>query len=460
MNAVGDGSIAEMASYRQAGRAPADDEHPLLVPYTRQLSQSRVETHNGGGLPGPIALFIKNFEYGGIQRSALRLANKLHAFGHTVHVISPGTGPLIATLSDGIRVIHLASGGPLTARWLALRANPTARASMMLPLVFAIHPLKGLRVIKSLTQYLRLERPGALVSATASLNVVATLAKRLADVSTRLVLTEHITAVQLRTTDRRFARRHLPELMRRTYRDAAAIVGISSIVASDLRELLQVPTERVRCIFNPAIPDDVRTQAAAPIDHPWFAVGQPPVVLSAGRASRVKDYEMLLHAFAHLRAGMAARLVILTSAVPGTTQHEYLDELRDLAQLLGIAQDFEILDFQSNPFAFMARAGVFATTSISEGFGNVAAEALAAGCPVVGTCTKGTAEVLGHGHFGRLVPIGDTTAMAAALQETLSEPRDSAALMQRGNAFTEEQSARSYEALFYEVCAAVEALPN
>ncbi len=48
-----------------------------------------------------------------------------------------------------------------------------------------------------------------LISGTASLNVVSTLAKRLADVQTSLVLTEHVTTDQRRITDWRFARRYL-----------------------------------------------------------------------------------------------------------------------------------------------------------------------------------------------------------------------------------------------------------
>ncbi len=144
---------------------------------------------------------------------------------------------------------------------------------------------------------------------------------------------------------------------------------------------------------------------------------------------------------------MPVRLVILSSALPNSSQNDYLNSLRRLAQRLGVADDFEILDFTPNPFAYMARAGVFASSSTSEGFGNVVAESLACGCPVVSTRTRGPAEVLEEGRYGRLVPTGDVPAMAAALGAALRSPRDSAALALRAATFNVDRAARAYQAL-------------
>jgi glycosyltransferase involved in cell wall biosynthesis len=398
-----------------------------------------------------VAVFVKNFQYGGTQRVLLRIANKLHEYGHRVQIVSGGTGPLRATLCEGIEQINLRPSSRLAARVLALRSNPSAARGLLLPVVFPVHPVKGLRLLRPLTNYLAEARPNVLVSATASLNIVATLARRRAGVDTGLILTEHVSLDQRRIGDRRWARRFLPDLMREVYGEADAVVGVSSGVAADLRKLLGMPEDRVRCIYNPAVPDDISKLTRAPVEHPWFDVEQPPVVLSAGRTGRTKDYATLIHAFARVRAQRRARLVLLSSGARGSPQAKQLETLRALANSLGIGEDFAIFDFTPNPFRYMARAGVFVSSSTTEGFGNVVAEALACGCPVVSTQTEGPAEVLQNGRYGRLVPVGDEVAMAKALIDTLRAPRNSADLALRASAFTEERAGRAYEALCCEV---------
>jgi glycosyltransferase involved in cell wall biosynthesis len=79
--------------------------------------------------------------------------------------------------------------------------------------------------------------------------------------------------------------------------------------------------------------------------------------------------------------------------------------------------------FVSNPFAFMRRAAALVLSSRYEGFGNVLVEALAVGTNVVSTdCKSGPAEILDHGRYGRLVPVGDPVALAAGIAATLEAP--------------------------------------
>ena len=101
-----------------------------------------------------------------------------------------------------------------------------------------------------------------------------------------------------------------------------------------------------------------------------------------------------------------------------------------------------------NPFAYMARAAVFVLSSIHEGFGNVVAEALACGCPVVSTdCPSGPAEILDDGRFGALVPVRDPNAMADAILRTIDSPPERAVLTARAEMFTIARSVDQWAAL-------------
>ena len=92
----------------------------------------------------------------------------------------------------------------------------------------------------------------------------------------------------------------------------------------------------------------------------------------------------------------------------------------------------------------MRRAGVFVSSSLTEGCPNALMQALACGTPAVSTdCTGGSAEILEGGKWGRLVPVGGHEAMAAAILTTL----DSAVrpdVRQRASDFAPDRIAGEY----------------
>jgi glycosyltransferase involved in cell wall biosynthesis len=98
-------------------------------------------------------------------------------------------------------------------------------------------------------------------------------------------------------------------------------------------------------------------------------------------------------------------------------------ELQDLAESLGLnAEDFCLHGFVDNPFAYLARCGVFVLSSRWEGLPNVLIQALACGAPVVSTdCHSGPAEILENGKWGRLVRVGDAQALFLAMHDKLDQ---------------------------------------
>jgi glycosyltransferase involved in cell wall biosynthesis len=64
---------------------------------------------------------------------------------------------------------------------------------------------------------------------------------------------------------------------------------------------------------------------------------------------------------------------------------------------------------------------VFVFSSKEEGLGNALIEAMATQTPVIATdCEGGPSEVLKNGEYGKLVPVGDPSALATAIQEALA----------------------------------------
>jgi glycosyltransferase involved in cell wall biosynthesis len=107
-----------------------------------------------------------------------------------------------------------------------------------------------------------------------------------------------------------------------------------------------------------------------------------------------------------------------------------------LAAELGIEQLVDFHGAVSNPFSYMSKADLFVLSSAFEGFANVVVEALACGCPVVSTdAPSGPREILDDGKYGRLVPVGDHEALAAAMSDALNETPDREYLKQRAARF-------------------------
>jgi glycosyltransferase involved in cell wall biosynthesis len=73
---------------------------------------------------------------------------------------------------------------------------------------------------------------------------------------------------------------------------------------------------------------------------------------------------------------------------------------------------------------------------------------MACGCPVVSTdCPSGPWEILDGGRLGRLVRVGDSAALAAAIAETLDQPPDRQAPASHAERFSLASIAESYEIL-------------
>jgi glycosyltransferase involved in cell wall biosynthesis len=219
-------------------------------------------------------------------------------------------------------------------------------------------------------------------------------------------------------------------ITRRYIANADTIVAVSQGVAEDIRKIASIPGERIRVINNPVVVPGFYEKANEVVEHSWFALGGEPVILGVGQLKPQKDFATLIRAFAHVRAVRGAKLLILGEGSERVALEAMVGEL-------GLGGSVSMPGYEPNPYKFMKRASVFVLCSAYEGCPLVLAEALAVGTPIVATnCEAGPAEILAHGRFGTLVPVGDSRSLATAILETLAAPPDSEPLRARGRDFS------------------------
>ena len=385
-----------------------------------------------------LALLIRSLgaNGAGAERMWLHLAGAFAQRGHRVDlVLGRRTGHLADAVPAGVRVVDLDVRSLLPLVGAALRDPRAARS--LAPALAALPPPWILAAVPALADYLARERPDALLSALSYSNLAALWARERAGVAVRVVVSERNT-LSVRSAHARARRwRVLPLLESRWYPRADAILAVSQGVADDLALAAHLPRERIAVTYNPVVSDALERAARAPLDHPWFAPGAPPVVLGVGKLAQQKGFDVLLHAFARVRAQRAARLVILGEG----------PQRRALARRvasLGLGDDVALPGFVANPYAWMARSAVFALSSRWEGLPNALIEALACGCAVVSSdCPSGPAEILENGRLGPLVPVDDAAALAAAIERALA-PSDPAPRRARARDYAIERVAPRY----------------
>jgi glycosyltransferase involved in cell wall biosynthesis len=333
-----------------------------------------------------IAFFLPSLRAGGAQRVIVNLVQGIAERGFPVDVVlATGEGVFLGQLPATVRVVDLRAG-------------------------------RLLRSLGPLTRYIRREQPRVLVSSMSHANLIAIWAARLARRATPVVVTEHSTMSQSIAEQHPLARSIRASLLRTFYPLAASVVAVSQDAADDLARTSGLPRDRVRVVYNPVITRPIMAMARQAPDHPWFAPGQPPVVLGVGRFTAAKDFPTLIRAFAEVRRRRAGRLIILGEG-------EQRPALEALVSKLGLVEDVELPGFRQNALAYMAGSAVFVLSSAWEGLPTVLIEALAAGTRVVSTdCHSGPREILKGGRLGTLVPVGDATALAGAIINALDRP--------------------------------------
>ena len=298
-----------------------------------------------------------------------------------------------------------------------------------------------------LVRHLHQERPDILFSVMGHTNVIALLAKRVANVSTKILVSVHSTPSKVKKNRLDIRARLVPYFERWLYPKADKVIAVSQGVKNDISEYLGINKEKIAMIYNPIIDEEIFELAQEPVNHPWFHNSKIPIILAVGALKKQKNYPLLFKAFKLICRKLPLRLVILGEG--GEREN-----LENLSQELKIADKIDLQGFQRNPYKFIAKASVFALSSSLEGLPTVLVEAMACGVPVVSTnCPSGPREIITEpGYNGLLVQTGNPKALAEAIFQVLDN-KDLAMRLSKGGLervkyFDAKKITKEYEELF------------
>ena len=160
---------------------------------------------------------------------------------------------------------------------------------------------------------------------------------------------------------------------------------------------------KVFTVYNIIDTQETMEQSKEPVEASFenFIKFHDMTIVSVGRFCKEKGFETLIEAMSQAREQIDGLGLVLVG--DGALRSDY----RALVEQYGLDEHVYFSGFQNNPYKYMARCNCFVLSSISEGFPNVLAEAMALGLPVISTnCYSGPAEILRADHDYETVTTG------------------------------------------------------
>ena len=405
-----------------------------------------------------IGFVLSDLYGGGAQKVLLTLARGLIQRGHQIDLLLlRPSGDYRTHIPSGIRLYYLKGKrfdrgliqsllsrlipvvplwiGPFSIlrTWLALkRKYPQVRLR-----------LGNARDALGVARLVDQAQPMILYSALPRANSSVILGAKLATSTIPTVVSVHI-AIGIQYTEDQLSKASAFDVQ------SDAIVVPSQSLRNEVIQLLGIDGDKAHCIYNGISSLEIERLTAEDVSHQWFLDPAVPVILNVARLDPFKNQPSLIEAFSHVRRQVDARLVIMGS---GSESHRI--RLRSIAANFGVEQDLDFLHFDENPFRYMRRATVVVLSSEAEGLPTVLLEAMACGTPVVSTdAPHGPAEILNGGQWGKLVPVGDTQALAQAILEVLDgDVIPKTELKRRAEDFPEHRFTEAHEELFERILA-------
>ncbi len=201
-------------------------------------------------------------------------------------------------------------------------------------------------------------------------------------------------------------------------RHVDAYVSVTESLHERALRLLDLPAGR--CLY---VRNGVEVGSPAP---PWSG---PPTVAQVANVHPRKDYATAVRAAAILRRSWPDLAWRAAGAFPAP---DYAEQVRGLAQNLGVADAFLLIGAREDVRPLLREAHVGVLSSVGEGLPLAVLEYMAEGLPVVLTDVGQAPALLREAEAGIVVPPRDPEAMAEAVGGLLADADRGRALGENG----------------------------
>ncbi len=198
---------------------------------------------------------------------------------------------------------------------------------------------------------------------------------------------------------------------------ADKVVAVSNVIKQGLVEKLHLEPQKIVTIHNGIDLNGFSKPVDVDRQKEKLGLEKDELVFGAiGRLVRFKGFSYLLEAVKIINSQLPNfKLVIVGGG-------ELEQELKQKAQALGITDKVIFTGRQDNVLPFLAIFDIMVISSITEGFGIAALEAMAMGKAVVASRVGGIPEVVEDGVSGLLVPPEKPAALAEAIIKLIENP--------------------------------------
>lgn len=357
-------------TYRENAKLCADRILPTWderIAQEMQVFEDCIKTHTD------VVIVISDLGSGGAQKVATSLASDLSERGQSVCFI---------TLSDDKNDFF---NLPENVRRIALDINMLSSN----PVQGAFANIGRVRTLRKTLKYLQ---PEQTISFIAPTNVLSVLATR--GLKTKTIISE-------RNDPARQSFGKLWDTLRRlTYRHADVVT------ANSLNAIVSLKTyvPETKLVFVPNALPKPESKYVLPYDK------KENIILIVGRLHPQKSHTTLIEAFAKIHPKHPDwKLVVVGD---GALRQSLESQASDNVEFAGVSD---------NPYAYYAKAKIYALPSLHEGTPNSLLEAMSCGvAPIISDACEGALPYIESEKSGLIVPVKDVDALVNAI-ETLIE---------------------------------------